>query len=295
MVHVPASVVLWPTRSWKVEMTDQPDGGASRGRTDLPLLAGKRAVVFGGGGSIGRAVARRFAAQGANVFLSGVRLASVEAAAEEISAAGGCAHAAVLDALDPGAVGAYIDAIVREAGGVDIAFNATGPRISEYRNGTPALEISADEFMVPVSTVLMSQFITAITAARPMVKQRSGVVIFLTGSPARPHGGGTAAISAAFGAVEVLTRALAIELGPAGVRAVCVRTAANSDSRTVSDIAQAAGMMPDQIRQNLAAMTMLGASPTTGDTASVAAFVASDQARMLTGTVVNASGGAVVD
>ena len=263
--------------------------------THLSVLAGKRALVFGGGGSIGGAVAREFGAQGANVFLSGRSLAPVEAVAEEIAAGGGTAHAEVVDALDPGAVGEYIAGVVQAEGGIDIAFNAIGPRISEYRNGMPALEISPNEFMVPFSTVLRSQFVTAIAAARQMVKQRSGVVIFLTGSPARPHGGGTAAISAAFGAVEVLMRALAIELGPAGVRAVCVRTAANSDSRTVSDIAQSAGMALEQVRQNLAAMTMIGASPTTADTASVAAFLASAPAHMLTGTVVNASAGAVED
>ena len=70
---------------------------------------------------------------------------------------------------------------------------------------------------------------------------------------------------------------------------------ANSDSRTVSDIAAAAGMAPGQIKQNLAAMTMLGVSPTTTDTARVSAFLASDYARMVTGTVINASAGAVAD
>jgi len=262
---------------------------------ELSWLAGKRAVVFAGGGSIGSAVAKEFAAHGAEVFLSGPTLARVEVVAEEITITGASVHAAEVDALDGSAVDDYIDEIARAAGGVDITFNAMGPRIAEYRNGTPALDISLDDFMLPVNTVLKSQFLTALTAAQHMVRQRSGVILFLTGSPARPHGGGTAAISAAFGAVETLMRALAIELGPAGVRAVCVRTAANSDSRTVSDIAAAAGMAPEQIKQNLAAMTMLGVSPTTSDTARVSAFLASDYARMVTGSVINASAGAVAD
>lgn len=66
-----------------------------------------------------------------------------------------------------------------------------------------------------------------------MVKQRSGVIIFLTGSPARGHVEGATAIGAAFGAIETLMENLAVEVSPAGVRAVCLRTTANTDSRSI--------------------------------------------------------------
>ena len=68
------------------------------------LLLDKHAVVFGGGGSIGSAVARELASDGAEVFLAGRSAAKVEAVADEIAAAGGRAHAAVVDALDETAV-----------------------------------------------------------------------------------------------------------------------------------------------------------------------------------------------
>jgi 3-oxoacyl-[acyl-carrier protein] reductase len=261
----------------------------------MSLLAGKRAVVFGAGGSIGGAVAREFAAQGAEVFLSGPTRDSVEAVADAIAADGGRAHAGVLDALDADAVESYLQTVAEGEAAIDIAFNAMGPRLREYRNGAPALEISAEESMLPLATVTKSQFVTAVAAGRHMAARGSGVVLLLTGSPARPHGGVTVAISAAFGAIEVLARALAIELGPAGVRVLCVRTSANADSRTVADIAEAAAMPPEQIKANLAAMTLRGVSPQTSDTAKVSAFLASEQAHMITGTVINASGGAVED
>jgi NADP-dependent 3-hydroxy acid dehydrogenase YdfG len=64
-----------------------------------PILKGKRAVVFGAGGSIGSAVAKEFAAEGAEVFLSGRSKSSVEAVAKEIVAMGGRAHSAAIDVL----------------------------------------------------------------------------------------------------------------------------------------------------------------------------------------------------
>ena len=83
------------------------------------------------------------------------------------------------------AVDDYLAAVVEQAGSIDIEFNATGPRISEYGHGKPAIELSVEEFMTAVATVVRSQFITARAAARQMVEQASGVIIFLTAIPAR--------------------------------------------------------------------------------------------------------------
>jgi NAD(P)-dependent dehydrogenase (short-subunit alcohol dehydrogenase family) len=165
----------------------------------------------------------------------------------------------VVDALDTAAVDAFIASVVHETGSLDIEFNAIGPRISEYGNGKGALDLTIEEFMTSVNTVLRSSFITAPAAARQMRKQGSGVIIFVTGSPARPHDPGSSSIGAAFGAVENLTRSMALELGTAGVRVVCVRTAANSDSRTIQDTTDAMAKL------------------------------------MITGAVLNASAGAVTD
>src|SRR5258708_29607945 len=70
-------------------------------------------------------------------------------------------------------------------------------------------------------------------AARHMVKQHSGVIFFLTGSPARGHVAGATGIGAAFGAIETLMENLAFEVSPIGVRVVCLRTTANTDRRTI--------------------------------------------------------------
>ena len=111
------------------------------------MLQDKRAVVFGGGGSIGAAVAQELASEGAEVFIAGRSSTSVEVVAKQITAAGGRAHAEVVDALDTAAVDDYLETVVRQAGSIDIEFNATGPRISEYGHGKPVLELPVEEFM----------------------------------------------------------------------------------------------------------------------------------------------------
>ena len=265
----------------------------------MTSLKGKNAVVFGAGGSVGAGVAKELASQGAQVFLAGHSKANVEEVTKQIASAGGRAHTEVIDALDDGAVNEYFDRIVKRAGSIGIEFNAIGPPPRDYANGKPAADLSIDEFMLPVTTVLKSQFITARAAALHMVQRRSGVIIFLTGSPARPHIQGASGIGAAFGAVENLMRHLALEVSPAGVRVVCLRSSAMPETRviqqTMDAVATATGITKDQAIASLANSTMLKVSPTVSDTARAAAFLASDDARMITGTVMNASAGAVWD
>ena len=263
------------------------------------LLLGKHAVVFGAGGSIGASVAKEFAAEGAEVFLSGRTKSNVEEVTKQITAAGGRAHAAVLDALDDDAVNEYVDNIVRLTGTIDVVFNAVGPLANEYGNGKHAVDLAIEEFMVPLTTLVRSNFITARAAARHMVKQHSGVIIFVTGSPARGHVEGGTAIGAAFGAIETFMENLAFEVSPAGVRVVCLRTTANTDSRAIQQTMEAlAGKMnvtKDQMIARIASLNFLKVPASISDTAKAAAFIACERARMMTGTVVNSTAGAALD
>ena len=87
------------------------------------LLEGKTAVIYGGGGSIGGAVTRAFAREGASVFLAGRTRARLEDVARAIRSAGGVAETAEVDALDERAVDEHADAVAAHAGGIDISFN----------------------------------------------------------------------------------------------------------------------------------------------------------------------------
>jgi NAD(P)-dependent dehydrogenase (short-subunit alcohol dehydrogenase family) len=263
------------------------------------ILQNKIAIVFGAGGSIGSAAAKEFAVEGAQLFLAGRTQSHVEDVTKQITARGGHAEAATVDALNDVAVNEYLDRIVSRTGRIDAVFNATGPLAREYGNGKYAVNLKIEEFTLPLTTVVKSQFITARAAARHMMKQHSGVIIFLTGSPARGHAQGTTAIGAAFGAIESLTENLATELGPSGVRVVCLRTTANTDSRTIQETAEAlAGAMKvtkDQVIAQMASANFLKVPASVSDTAKAAVLIASDRGRLITGTVVNSTAGAALD
>jgi NAD(P)-dependent dehydrogenase (short-subunit alcohol dehydrogenase family) len=267
--------------------------------TSSLLLQQKHAVVFGAGGSIGAAVAKEFAAEGANVFLAGRTKSNMEEASRQITATGGRVHTTVIDAADDAAVDEYMQGIAKRTGSIDIVFNAIGPLARDYGNGKNAVDLAIEEFMLPLTTVVKSQFITARAAVRHMVHQHAGVIIFLTGSPARGHAEGTTAIGAAFGAIESLMENLAVEVGPAGVRVVCLRTTANADSRSIQQTMDIlAGKMKvtrDQIIARIASSNLLKTPASVSDTAKAAVFLASDRARMMTGTVLNSTAGAAAD
>jgi NAD(P)-dependent dehydrogenase (short-subunit alcohol dehydrogenase family) len=263
------------------------------------MLQDKSAVVFGAGGSIGAAIAKEFATEGARVFLAGRTKASLEAVAKQIIADGGDARTAVFDVLDDASVNQYIEGVVKQADRIDIVVDVAGPLAKDYGNGKNAIDLSVEEFMVPLATMVRSRFVTARAAARHMIKQHSGVIIFVTGSPARGHVPGVTAIGAAFGAMENLTENLAFEISPLGVRVVCLRTLANIDSRSIQDTMEfLASQLPitkDQAIAQIAQSSLRKVPATVQDTANAAVLIASDRARMLTGTVVNATAGAALD
>jgi len=231
--------------------------------------------------------------------LAGRTKATVEAVAREIAATGGRAHADAIDSTDDAAVNQFINNIVKETGKIDIAIDFAGPLAKEYGNGKMALDLPVEEFMVPLATMVRSRFITARAAARHMTKADSGVIILVTGSPARPHVPGATAIGSAFAAMENLAANLAFEVSPFGVRVVCLRTLANIDSRSIQDtmgfLAGQLNITKDQAMTQIAQSNFLRVPATVQDTANAAVLIASERARMLTGTVVNATAGAALD
>lgn len=110
------------------------------------LLENKNAVIYGAGGSVGGAIARAFAREGARVFLTGRNLDAINILAKEISAAGGTAETAQVDALDEDAVASHLDNVVDKAETLDISFNAIGiPQHS--MQGIPFTELSVESFI----------------------------------------------------------------------------------------------------------------------------------------------------
>src|SRR5262249_25100554 len=140
----------------------------------------KVAVIYGAGGAIGGAVARAFAQEGAQLFLTGHLRARVEAVARDI----GSAEAAEVDALDEKAVDKHLQSVIDKRGRVDISFNAIGipdPGIV----GVPLVDLDVDKFSLPIASYTTSYFVTARLAARRMVARKSGVIMTVSALPSR--------------------------------------------------------------------------------------------------------------
>lgn len=248
------------------------------------LLKDRVAVVYGGGGAIGGAVARAFAREGARVFVAGRTQASLETVANAIRALGGVAETAVVDALDEQQVRAFVDRVVAQAGSVDISFNSIG--VGDVQK--PLMAISVEDFLQPIQIATRSQFLTTQAAARQMIEQKSGVILAFGGSGPQTIAG-LGGFKVALDAMEGLRRQWACELGAHGIRVLTIKTGGIPES------IPAGFEERDAITESIEQATLLKRAATLADVGNVAVFVASDLARTITSTEINISCGSIVD
>ncbi|MGI8691519.1 MAG: SDR family NAD(P)-dependent oxidoreductase [Geodermatophilaceae bacterium] len=258
------------------------------------LLAGKNAIIYGAGGGIGGAVARTFAREGARVFLVGRTQDTLEAVAADITASGGAAEVAVLDALDERAVDGHVAQVASTAGSVDVSFNLISRGDVQ---GIPLVDMTTDDVLRAVTTGLQSSFLTARAAARQMSERGSGVILHLnsaSGDGAMPGMGSTGPADAA---IEAFMRYLAAEVGPHGVRVCGLWTAAVVETLSREKLTAVGGPDtpdPEIVVQMIAGMSALRRAPMLADVAEVATFLASDRAGGITGTMTNVTCGLVL-
>lgn len=139
------------------------------------LIENKSVVIYGAGGAIGGAVA--FAREGEKVFLPGRTLDSLNKVGDRILAAGGMSAVEAFDAFDELAVEQHAAAVVAKASGMEITFKAID--IEGSTQGTPEV------ICQPVANRLEAYFLTARATARHMIQKRAGVILIITGTPAR--------------------------------------------------------------------------------------------------------------
>ena len=260
------------------------------------LLENKTAIVYGGSGSVGGAVARAFAREGAHVFLAGRTLATLDRTAEAIRAAGGVAETAQVDALDEQAVEEHIGRVAETTGRIDVLFNAIGMQDIQ---GKPLHEMSLEDFARPITIATRTQFLTARAVARRMIGQGSGVILTITGGPARrafPNVGG---FDTACAAIEGLWRTFAAELGLYGIRLVIVGSAGSPDTPDVQETlelhARATGKSLEAVFADSGSDTLLGRLPGVAKVADAATLMASDRASAMTAVIANVTCGYIVD
>lgn len=262
------------------------------------MLNGKTAVIYGGGGVIGGAVARILARDGAQIFLAGRNPAKLTTVANDIRAAGGRAETTELDALDEAAVARHAESVAAQTGGIDIALNAVG---IAHVQGVPLAELALEDYFLPVSVYTRTNFITAKAASRHM---RSGGTLFTLVTPAAGMPGpGFMGHNSACAAVEGMTRHLAGELGGKGIRVLCLKSHAipeaarigSHSARVFAEVAARMGGDVDDMLAGAAQSTLLQRLPTLEQIAETAAFLASDRAGAITGAIVNLTCGMQVD
>jgi NAD(P)-dependent dehydrogenase (short-subunit alcohol dehydrogenase family) len=262
------------------------------------MLSDKVAVIYGGGGAVGGAVARAFAAEGARLFLTGRLRAPVEAVAKDIVSGGGSAEAAEVDALDEQAVDTHLQSVIDKAGRVDVSFNAVGIPDTKIV-GVPLVELDVEQFSLPITSYATSYFLTARLAARRMVANKSGVIMTVTALLSRTGAPLVGGYGPAQAAKEALTRNLSAELAPHGIRVVGLRPQGMPETTSLQEAfeprAKATGMTWEQWQELLAQRTHPRRLMTLEEMANVAVFMASDQASGMTGTTVNLTMGSLDD
>jgi len=252
---------------------------------DAGQLAGQTVIVTGGGSGIGRATALRAAREGAGVGVLDRDAQNAEETAAMVGAAGGNASAYACDVADDASVAATVAAVNRDLGRVSGVVTAAG--IFHGPDLRLAHEVSVEDFMVVLSVNLIGTF-AVIKHALPQLMEGGGAIVTIASTAAiRGHGQG-AGYSASKGGVDALTRLLAVQYGPHGVRANCICPGGVDTPMTGGVFAT------EQAQQRARRTVPLGRYAQPEDIGDVAVFLLSDDARHLTGSTLAVEGGATI-
>lgn len=249
-------------------------------------LAGKRAIVTGGAGGIGRATAAAFAAEGAAVAVLDLDEAGARAVADQITASGGTAIALGVDVSDEQAVAAAVEAVVGTFGGIDVVFNNAG-----VARRTTAVETSLADWELSFAVNVRSIFLMC-KYAIPHLEAAGGGSIVNTGSGWGLKGGARALpYCASKGAVVNMTRALAIDHGAANIRVNSINPGDTDTGMLRSEAAQI-GWTEDAFLAD-AADRPLRRMARPEEIAAAVVFLASDEASFVTGSALVVDGGGI--
>ncbi len=244
------------------------------------LLEGRVAFVTGGGTGIGFTMAECFAAHGATVILAGRRRDKLDQAVAAIQSAGGAAHAAALDVRDFTAVEAAVRDAHSRSGAIDILLCAAAGNFP-----SPVAAMSANGFQAVVDIDLRGTF-NACRAAYPWLRKPGACVLNISAGQATIPMALQAHVCAAKAGVEMLTRTLAIEWAPEGIRANCITPGATADTEGMRRLAPT-----EEARAAVLRHIPLGRMGTRGELAGLALFLCSSAAAYITGATFVCDGG----
>ena len=245
----------------------------------MKLLEGKVALITGATRGIGRAIALRFAEQGANVAFTYLSSATAaESLVAEIEAMGSHAVAYASNAADFADAHNVVEKVVAEFGQIDILVNNAG----QTKDGL-MIRMSEEQWDSIINTNLKSAFNFTHAVTPVMARRRSGSVINMSSVVGVGGNAGQANYAASKAGLIGLTKSMAKEMGARGIRTNCI-----APGFIVTDMTD---KLNDNIKEAIVASISLGRMGTADEIANVALFLASDMSSYITGEVITASGG----
>ena len=239
-------------------------------------------VVTGGASGLGLATATAFARAGATVAIVDSAADRARRAATTIAADGATCRSFVADVTSKAAVAAAITAVRDEFGAIRVVVANAGT----YPN-TPFLDIAEDEWDRVVDTNLKGVFLTCQAAARAMAQSGGGAIVTIASGVANSAIHGWAHYSASKAGVVALTRSMALELGPRGIRVNCVMPG-------YVEIGEGGAHLDEQYKTRMMSSNVRGRPGRPEDIAGAVLFLASRLADFITGAVLPVDGGASV-
>ena len=239
---------------------------------------GKVALVTGASRGLGEAIARRLASEGATVIGAARSVEALDRIVTEIAATGGKASALALDLADPGSIEANVKSVLAGHGQIDVLVNNAG-----VTEDNLVMRMSKDAWDRVIATNLTGVFLLTQAVIKAMLRKRYGRIVNITSVVGLMGNAGQANYAASKAGLVGLTKAIARELGSRSI--TCNAVAPGFIATAMTD------RMTDAARDSLTGQIPLGRLGTPDDVAAAVAWLASDEASYVTGTVVNVSGG----
>lgn len=251
----------------------------------MTALHGKIAIVTGAGTGIGAAIARRLAADGATVCVTGRSQPQIDSVAAEITARGGIAVARSLDVRSAAQYETVFDELMERHGQIDIVVaNAARAGTAAYLG--PLIDVSDEEWNDIIAINLTGVFYAARAAARRMIPRGSGAIITIGSVNSFRPESDVPAYAASKGGVLLLTRSLARDLAPYGIRVNGIAPG-STGTENIMSVVRSRGWTDAQIGAGIP----MGRQASPDEIASVAAFLASDEASYIAGEMIVVDGG----